>query len=121
MACNTKNPAADAAVADASNAHEVKKLHDLIVTLDAISQGGLSEIEAIARLALHRLESPAHHCGLADVATALIAIRARASDTQNCINAEAERVGCAWVDNAAMRRQDALYACSQNGAAGGVA
>ena len=69
-------------------------LRSKIEDIDAISQSGLSRVCAIARLASIALESPGGDKHIGDVTTALSAIRAIAMDVHDCINAEAETVGC---------------------------
>lgn len=88
-------------------APEVQKLRNVVEFIDSLSQGGFSEISSIARLALSRLEAPDGYRHLDDIANALSAIMDKADDIQNCINSEAERVGCNYVDDAKRRRWDA--------------
>lgn len=83
---------------------EVDRLQAAVETMDLLSQGGFSEISAIAKLALISLELPAGYQRLDVIATAFEAIRCKAEDMQNCINVEAEQVGCNYTDNARTRR-----------------
>lgn len=89
---------------------DAKNLREAIQNIDALSQDGFSEIAAIAGLALSRLEMPEGLLHLEDVAYALQAIRGKAQDTKNCINGEAESVGCNYTDAAVQRRFDARRA-----------
>ncbi|MDB0569815.1 hypothetical protein LBW59_03380 [Ralstonia solanacearum] len=89
---------------------DAKNLREAIQNIDALSQDGFSEIAAIAGLALSRLEMPEGLLHLEDVAYALQAIRGKAQDIKNCINGEAESVGCNYTDAAVQRRFDARRA-----------
>jgi len=89
---------------------EAQKLRGVIEFMDCLSQGGLSEISSIAKLALSRLETPDGYDHLDDIANALAAIWGKADETQNCINAEAEQVGCNYIDEAWRRRLTAQRA-----------
>lgn len=97
---NTKTP-------KTTTAAEVEELRAAIDLMDNLSQEGLSEITAIAKLALLSLESPDSYRHLDNIAHALKAIWSKANDTQDSINGEAERVGCNHVDKAERRRWDA--------------
>jgi hypothetical protein len=94
---------------------EADKLRSTIELLDALSQEGFSEISAIASLALARMETPGCYHSLGDIAYALIAIKSKAEDIENCINAEAEGVGCNHIDQSHRQRMAAEYE-SQKGA-----
>lgn len=83
---------------------EVQKLRNAVEFMDCLSQGAFSEISTIAKLALSRLETPDGYRHLDDIAHALEAIWGKATDTRDCINSEAEQVGCEYV-NAAQRRR----------------
>jgi hypothetical protein len=86
---------------------EVKKLQGTITTMDALSQEGFSEIATIARLVLARLETPEGYRHTDDIAIAFQAIWGKAEMIQNCINSEAESVGCNSVNESFLRRWDA--------------
>ncbi|AST27437.1 hypothetical protein [Ralstonia pseudosolanacearum] len=94
------------------HAEDTQDLRYTINTIDAMSQSGFSEIAAIAGLALSRLETPEGYLHLEDIAYALQAIRNKARDIENCINAEAESVGCNYKD-AAQRRRFAAHRAAQ--------
>ena len=87
---------------------EVQTLRDTVELMDCLSQSGFSEISSVAKLALSRLETPDGCRHLDDIANALAAIWGKADDIQNCINSQAEEVGCNYVDDAKRRRWDAL-------------
>ena len=89
---------------------EVQKLRNAVEFIDSLSQCGFSEISSIAKLALARLETPDGYRHLDDIANALNAIWCKAEDIQNCINSQAEEVGCNYVDDAQRRRWDAQRA-----------
>src|ERR1700730_3630776 len=89
---------------------DVKDLRNSIELMDSLSSTGLSEISAIARLALIALESPMGYQHPEIIANALRAIWGKADDIQNCINAEAESVGCNYRDELIERRYAAYRA-----------
>ena len=89
---------------------EVQKLRNAVEFMDCLSQGGFSEIASIAKLALSSLETPDGYRHLDNIANALKAIWGKADDIQNCINSQAEEVGCNYVDDAQRRRWDAQCA-----------
>ena len=89
---------------------EVQNLRNAVEFMDCLSQSGFSEISSIAKLALSRLETPDGYRHLDNIANALKAIWGKADDIQNCINSEAEQVGCNYVDDAQRRRWDAQRA-----------
>lgn len=88
-----------------------EQLRSTITDMDAMAQGAFSEIASMASLALLALEQPGTYAtngrGLDDVAAMLTAIKSKALDIENCINATAEGVGCNYVDDAQRRRWDA--------------
>lgn len=92
---------------------DVQKLRDTVEFMDSLAQGGFSEISAIAKLALAQLEHPDGYRHPENIALALSAICGKADDIMNCINSEAEQVGCNYVDDALSRRQAARAAFSQ--------
>ena len=82
----------------------VEKLRDTVNVMDCLSQGGFSEIAAIASLALRSLENSEGYRNRDDIAAAFAAIRGKAQDIGNCINSEAESVGCNYTNDAERRR-----------------
>lgn len=96
-----------------TEADQIKGLRGVVNFMDCLSQGGFSQIRAIAKLALAQLERPDgyHHPEL--IAHALSAIWGKAEEIENCINSEAEMVGCNYVDEAERRRWDAHAAARQ--------
>ena len=76
---------------------------------------GLSEIAAIAKLALSAMESPTDYPAQETIAKIFSAIWSKAENIESCIYAEAESVGCACSCESALRRLDAFLA-SQKGA-----
>lgn len=81
-----------------------QKLKDAVEMMDGAAQDALSEIAAIAKLALASMENPATCDDSCTIAHVLGAIRSKALDAENCINAYAEEVGCHYVDQAQLRR-----------------
>lgn len=97
---------------------EVDKLCNKINLMDCLSQDGFSEISSIAKLALSRLETPDGYNRIDDIANALDAIWKKADDIENCINSEAEEVGCNYTDEAQRRRWEAIRAHREAGKGG---
>lgn len=82
-----------------------EKLRETIKNIDNLSQIGFSEIAAIANLALTALKTPDGYRHPQNIAYAFQVIRDKAQDIENCINAEAETVGCNYKDaNLELRR-----------------
>lgn len=88
-------------------APDINRLRSVITDMDALSQSGFSNISAMAKLAIHWLESPDKSKHTEVVAQALKMIWYRADDIENCINSEAENVGCNWQDPDDARRRSA--------------
>ena len=83
---------------------DINKLRNTVEFIDCLAQGGFSEISAIARLALAQLERPEGYKHPEVIAHALGAIWGKADEIMNCINNEAEQVGCNYVDESTTRR-----------------
>lgn len=86
---------------------EIAKLRMSIKNIDCMSQDGFSAISMIAKLLLERLETPAGHKSMDDVATALELIWNKAEEIKDQINSEAENVACNYTDEHKSRRWDA--------------
>lgn len=95
------------AVSPAAKDFDVAKFRNVIIDMDALSQGGFSKISSIARLALTALEAPPHPRQDEDIANALTAIWHIADDIENCINSRAEHVNANYVDDGLARRRAA--------------
>src|SRR5690349_422366 len=78
---------------------EIEKLRDVIQLMDNFSQHGFSQIAAIARLTLTSMQIPESPRTLDDIAYALEAICQKAEYVEDCINGEAENVGCNYIDS----------------------
>jgi hypothetical protein len=91
----------------------IEDLRSAINTMDCIAQKGLSEISAIAELALTALESTKAYCNPEIIAQALSAILTRSGDIENAINCEAEAVGLNYKDLKAELRYAAKRAASE--------
>ena len=90
---------------------DIEKMRGVVNLLDGLSQEGFGQIASVARLALSHLENPrAYDGGHEHIARALEAIVYRAEDIMNLINAEAEGVGCNFVDSGEERRAAAQMA-----------
>jgi len=99
----TKQPTKEVrimATEQGTTAVDAKKLQGAIHTMDCLSQSAFSDITAIATLALSYIE----HAGVdgawrrENLVRALNIIRNRALDAENCINVEAENVGCNYSE-----------------------
>lgn len=77
---------------------EVKTLRETVTQMDNLSQDGCSEILTIVKFALAWLEKPVAKHNLESLVIALNMIGYKAEDMQNCINLEAEGVGCNYVE-----------------------
>jgi len=91
----------------------IDKLRSAVNTMDCIAQKGLSEISAIAELALTALESKKAYRNPEIIAQALNAIFIRSGDIENGINCQAESVGCNYTDPRAELRYAAKRAASE--------
>lgn len=86
------------------------QLRAAVTDMDALAQDGFSSIEAVAVLALARLESPDCYRFLEHIAAALKLIKGTAQSGEDCINSRAEEVGCSHVDQHHRARHAALMA-----------
>lgn len=94
-----------------------EKLQATIRDMDGMAQDAFSEIAAIAKLVLAALENPITCNDTNAIAHVLGAIRSKALDAENCINAYAEEVGCNYVDEAERRRWAAMRPAKDAGMA----
>lgn len=77
----------------------VEDLRTTIKGIDALSQEGFTHIASIASLAMLALEDGGINTPVQeDVYQALQVISGKAQDIENCINSEAENVGCNYID-----------------------
>lgn len=83
---------------------EIKTLRDTVKTMDCLAQRGLSQIEAIARLAILSLETPDGQRNTDALSHALRVIADMAFRTGDSVSFEADEVGCRYVDDAHARR-----------------
>lgn len=81
---------------------ELRLLRNAVNTMDALSQEGFDQIIAISRLIMRSLETP--DPDLNDISFAVKAIKGKADDIMNCINCEAENVGCNYKDDTTRKR-----------------
>ena len=93
-----------------AEAASLKNLRGAVKSIDALAQGGFGEIIAIAKLALAYLESAAGYQHPETVALALRAIWGKAEQIEDTINAEAEAVGCEYIDDDSRTRWEAQSA-----------
>ncbi len=89
---------------------DAEDLQCAVYDMHAMAQDGLSEIAAIAKLALAAMESPTNQPGMDTLARAFSAIWTRAEHLDGCIATEAITRGCASEDIDARRRAEARIA-----------
>jgi len=78
-----------------NQSEETTQLKNAVNTMDGLSQEGFGKINGIAGLAIDALESSTRHKDTSDdVVNAFKAIAGISFDFMNCINCEAEDVGC---------------------------
>ena len=87
---------------------DLRDLYGTIHDMDAMAQEGLSEIIAIAKLALAAMESPTNHPDMSSLARIFSGIWMKSEHLQSRIAGEARDVGCASEDEAALRRTKAF-------------
>lgn len=97
-----------------SKSNDIRRLQAAVYDIDALSQCGFSEISGIAKLALVALEHPDGYLHPEIIAQAFSAIWSKAENIENCINSEAEEVGCNYSDQDAERRYSAHSIARQN-------
>lgn len=93
-----------------------KRLQAAVIDMDCLSQDGFGEIAAIAKLALAALETPGGYSDLETIAQALNSIRSKADSISNCVNSQAEAVGCNYHNPSVERRYAAVRAARTQGA-----
>ena len=74
----------------------IRDLCHAVELMDCLSQEGFGQIAAIARCAEVYLGHGPEALQRDTLATVLRAICGKADDIQNCINVQADEVGCAW-------------------------
>ncbi|MBB5188545.1 hypothetical protein HNQ57_002835 [Zhongshania antarctica] len=76
-----------------------RELCNTIQFMDALSQEGFGQIASIAELLKSAIEKGIEDNNLRpeDLYMSVCAIRGKAQDIENCINSEAESVGCNYV------------------------
>lgn len=93
---------------------DVLSLQSTVRAMDCLASGALSEIAAIARLALSAMESPTSHPAPETFAQVFITIMKTADDIKDSIGRYAEDAGCEYNDDESLRRLDS-YLASQKG------
>lgn len=96
---------------------DIAKLQSAITDIDALSQEGFSEIAGIARLALKAMERNTKHKtrDLDDIVQVLNVIWGKADDMKNCINCEAENLGCSYISENTQRKINEVLEVSSHG------
>ncbi len=85
----------------ASLKKRVQRLESSVTDIDAISQEGLTEITALCRMTQFVLEMTGDKKGIVkDLYQVLNIIKTKAGELENCINSQAELLGCNWIEGA---------------------
>ena len=103
----------ESTVNQSNKSTDLNKLQSVIEDMDALAQGGFSEISALAKLALAALQTPQGYRDIESIVQALQAIRGKAEDINNCINYTAETVGCNYKDERLYSRYGAQRAARE--------
>lgn len=88
----------------------IDALRSTVELLDSVSQETFARIKALCKVTLLSMEQHARPVDMEDVARVLMQIEQAADEAENCINGEAENVGCNYKDEAWIRRIDARAA-----------
>lgn len=99
----------------AANNEAVAQLRIAVEEMDRCANNALSEIQAVATLALAAMETPVLCHDLDMIAHAFGIIKARANEAAKAIDESAEAVECNPVDAAMARRWDAHRAIGARG------
>lgn len=89
---------------------ELKMLQHAVQEMDCLAYDGLSQISAVARLALAFMESPAAYSSPETIWYALENILAIASQARDSIGSDAHSVGFGYSDDGYERRMKAWMA-----------
>ena len=82
------------------NQDTITRLQRAVNNIDSASQRGLSQIASIASLAIHHTKHGTESAAqMEHLANALRVIQDKALEVENCINSEAERVGCHYEED----------------------
>lgn len=95
------------AEAAALPAAEAQRLRNSVKDMDAMSQEGFGNIEALARVTLLALKTPDAHRSTELIARVLEAIRGIAQTSLDAVNSTAEAVGCNWFEADELHRAEA--------------
>jgi len=99
---------------DGSQETRIVGLQVKIYDIACLADEGMSQICAVAGLALRSMESPAtHRFGATDMADLFKVIRVLAENTNSCIGFEASEAGCAYSDAGRERRMNAALQAHQ--------
>lgn len=81
-------------------AHRITELETAVSNIYGLATDGFSKIEAIAKLALLAMQTPAAYRHPENIATAFKAIWDIAQTNQSCVESETDEVGCKDDDQA---------------------
>lgn len=85
----------------------IDALRSTVELIDSVSQDAFDRIKALCKLTLLAMEQRARPVEMEDLARVLKQIEQAAEEAENCINVEAENVGCNYKDEEWIRRIDA--------------
>lgn len=85
-------------------ASRINELEDAVLNIQSLASDSLSQIEAIAKLALLAMQRPDAYWHPENIALAFEVIWGIAQMNQSCIESEADGVGCKYDDKASELR-----------------
>lgn len=100
-----------------TNAKTIQSLEASVTDMHALASGALERIRGMARCALHALESPRGASDLESISQVLQAIAQDADMAHNDVGVEAERCGIKTIEDAWMRRLQAMPKAQMKGGA----
>lgn len=85
----------------------IERLREKLLLVDSVSQDAFGRIKSLCNVALLAMEQHGHPVDIEDLAQVLKQIDQASDEAENCINSEAESVGCDFKDQKWYRRLDA--------------
>jgi len=99
---------------------DIEALRSTLRLVDNVSNDSFGRIKSLCAVALLAMEQHRKPVDMEHLARILVHIEVVCDDARNCINYEAETVGCDYKDEAWLRRIDARAAWREAARAGGV-
>jgi hypothetical protein len=91
----------------------IDALRSTLELVDNMSQDAFGRIKSLCKVALIAMEQQSRPVEMEDLAQILKQIEQASEEAENCINVEAESLGCNYKDQAWYRRIDARHAWRQ--------